>query len=109
MCVCGQYPNALKGLDYDPKFGIRGLHGDSKNGLLMKIDTYNHIQPSSVYRGHSKVSVEEVCELYGGLHVPMHVMDRHSTTSRWKLTQFLDMFSLPEATLFADVIQVRLL
>ncbi len=48
----------------------------------------------------------EVLSLYGGLHVPMHVMDNLLTTSKWKLTQFLDMFSLPEATLYADVSQV---
>lgn len=45
-----QYPSMMMELDYDPQFAIRGLHCDSKNGLLMKIDTYNHIQLSSVYR-----------------------------------------------------------
>ena len=39
----------------------------------------------------------------------MHVMDNLPTTSKWKLTHFLDMFSIPEATLFADVSQVRLI
>ena len=57
-------------------------------------------------RGHTVVSPTQVLELYGGLHVPMRVMDRLSTTSKWKFTQFLDMFSLPEATLYADVSQV---
>ena len=52
------------------------------------------------------MSSEEVFELYGGLHVPMHVMDNLLTSSKWKLTQFLDLFSLPEATLYADVSQV---
>lgn len=37
-------------MQYDPNFAIRGLHCDSKNGLLMKIDAYNHIQLGSVYR-----------------------------------------------------------
>ena len=59
-----------------------------------------------VFRGHSAVDVSEVFELYGGLHVPMHVMDNLLTSSKWKLTQFLDMFSLPEAALYADVSQV---
>ena len=45
-----QYPSMMKGMNYDPNFAIRGLHCDIKNGLLMKIDTYNHIQPGSVYR-----------------------------------------------------------
>ena len=54
------------------------------------------------------MSSEEVFDLYKSLHVPMHVMDNLSSTSRWKLTQFLDMFSQPEATLYADVSQVRM-
>lgn len=40
----------MKEMKYHPNFAIRGLHCDSKNGLLMKIDAYNHIQLSSVYR-----------------------------------------------------------
>ncbi len=52
------------------------------------------------------MSVAELDELYRGLHVPMSVMDKHSTTARWNLTQFLDMFSLPAATMFADISQV---
>lgn len=52
------------------------------------------------------MELSEVVELYGGLHVPVRVMDNLVTSSKWKLTQFLDMFSLPEATLYADVSQV---
>ena len=44
---------------------------------------------------------------YGGTHVPMHVMDSVPSGSKWKLTQFLDNFSIPEATLFADVLEVH--
>ena len=38
--------------------------------------------------------------------MPMHVMDSAPSGSKWKLTQFLDNFSIPEATLFADVLEV---
>lgn len=58
-------------------------------------------------RGHFPVSADEVLEHYGGTHVPMHVMDRLPSSGNWKLTQFLDLFSIPEATLLADVLQVR--
>lgn len=58
------------------------------------------------FRGHSAVSGREVLNLYGSLHVPMRDLDNVPTTSKWKLTQFLDMFSIPEATLYADVSQV---
>ena len=54
------------------------------------------------------MSSDEVIERYGGIHVPMHVLDNLPTTSNWKLTQFLDLFSIPEATLFADISEVRI-
>ena len=38
--------------------------------------------------------------------MPMHVMDSAPSGSKWKLTQFLDNFSIPEATLFADILEV---
>lgn len=62
--------------------------------------------PLLLYRGHSAVEPEEVYKHYGGTHVPMHVMDSSPSGSKWKLTQFLDNFSIPEATLFADVLEV---
>lgn len=52
------------------------------------------------------MSSGELLGLYGGFHVPMHVMDNLLTSSKWKLSQYLDMFSLPEATLYADVSEV---
>ena len=53
------------------------------------------------------MSPDEVAEHYGGTHVPMHVTDNLPTGSEWKLTQFLDLFSMPEATLLADIVEVR--
>ncbi len=38
----------------------------------------------------------------------MSVMDNVSSSSKWKLTQFLDLFSMPEATLLADVTEYLL-
>jgi len=60
----------------------------------------------SLSRGHSHVSAEEIMEHYGGTHIPMHVMDRLPSSMNWKLTQFLDLFSIPEATLLADISEV---
>lgn len=102
------YPTAIKGISYNPNFAIRGLHCDITKGFLMKIDAYNQIQLSSVYRGHAPVSPDEVAEHYGGTHVPMHVTDNLPTGSEWKLTQFLDLFSMPEATLLADIVEYLL-
>ena len=47
-------------------------------------------------------------ETYGGSHVPLRVTDDLITRYRdCKMIQFLDLFSIPEATLFADVMEVR--
>ena len=45
-----QYPHGIRDIEFNPKFAIRGLHCDTTEGLLMKIDAYNHIQLGSVYR-----------------------------------------------------------
>ena len=63
--------------------------------------------PPPPNRGRSPVKPEEVMWYYGGTHVPMHVMESAPSGSKWKLTQFLDNFSIPEATLFADVLEVH--
>ena len=58
---------------------------------------------------------EEVIKLYGGTHIPLNIMDDHlhRTGLEWKspsnMTQFLDTFSKPEATLFADISDVSAL
>ena len=49
---------------------------------------------------------EEVVELYNGTHIPAHVLDQTPGTGDTHMTQFLDLFSIPEATLFADISEV---
>ena len=73
--------------------------------LILSLSLCLH-PPFNHHRGHSLVAPEEVQKHYGGTHVPMHVMDSAPSGSKWKLTQFLDNFSIPEATLFADVLEV---
>lgn len=97
------YPSGLKDMPYDPSFAIRGLHFDLKHGLLMKIDAYSHIQLTSVYRGHTPVSTEEVLKLYGGTHIPAHFLESATTVGRHaRFKHFIDLFSIPEVTLLAD-------
>ena len=78
----------------------------------MKMDSYHHIQLGSVHCGRTLVPNEEVIELYGGTHVPLYIMDDHLHRSGLEgkfssnMTQFLDRFSNPEATLFADISEV---
>ena len=78
----------------------------------MKMDAYHHIQLGSVYRGRTPVPSDEVVHMYGGIHVPLNIMDDHmhrmglEGTSSSNMIQFLDWFSIPEVNLFADVSQV---
>lgn len=50
------------------------------------------------------MSKGEVLGMYGGTHVPLRVTEQSHDS---KMVQFLDLFSIPEATLFADVMEVR--
>lgn len=61
----------------------------------------------TVLRGHQQVSKSEVLEMYGGSHVPLRVTEPPFRHHDSKMVQFLDLFSIPEATLFADVMEVR--
>lgn len=46
-----QYPEAIRDLEYDPNFAVRGLHYDIKKGLLLKVDCFMQVQLGCVYRG----------------------------------------------------------
>ena len=59
------------------------------------------------YRGHQQLSKDEVQEMYGGTHIPLRVTDHSWDRRDSKMVQFLDLFSIPEATLFADVMEVE--
>ncbi|XP_003383248.1 PREDICTED: 5'-nucleotidase domain-containing protein 3-like [Amphimedon queenslandica] len=102
------YPERIKSFEYNPDLVIRGLHLDIRNGYIMKMDAYHHIQLASVHRGHRLVDPQVVIDSYGGTHIPLHIMDdhHHRTTaegSSTNLVQFLDSFSLPEVALFVDI------
>ena len=61
-------------------------------------------------RGHQQLCKEEVLGLYGGSHIPLRVTEDSATGSSphrsSQMVQFLDLFSIPEATLFANVMEV---
>ena len=54
------------------------------------------------------MSKSEVLEMYGGSHIPLRVTEQSFSHHDCDMVQFLDLFSIPEATLFADVMEVRL-
>eukprot|EP00052_Salpingoeca_macrocollata_P014057 m.109906 g.109906 ORF g.109906 m.109906 type:complete len:586 (-) comp19169_c0_seq1:225-1982(-) len=90
------YPSSLDQLEYDPSFAIRGLHYDENTGFLMKLDQFGNVQAGCVYHGHRSVEVEEFLQLYQGFRLSKHYI-------RNTLHMMPDLFSVPVATLLADV------
>lgn len=50
LSVILQYPQQLRNEEYDLKFAIRGLHFDTKECLLMKLDQFSVVQDGTCYR-----------------------------------------------------------
>lgn len=99
-----KYPERILNLKYDPTFAIRGLHCDVRKGLLLKIDSFHDIQMGTVYRGHTCLPDDEVKQLYNGSHVGIMNMNSFYGTGP-NMHQMMDLFSVPEMTLFSNVIQ----
>lgn len=96
-----KYPKDIYSLPYDPNFAIRGLHYDVKTGFIMKLDGFHRIALDTVHYGHERVSQDQVLSVYQGLHVPMDFF--YGANAR--LRQLTDIFSMPEVTLLANLIQ----
>ncbi|GAB5363866.1 hypothetical protein AAMO2058_000920200 [Amorphochlora amoebiformis] len=90
------YPEELASLRYNPDFAIRGLHLDKETGMLVKLDQYNKIQ-LPIYDGTKPVTTAETVSIYGGLRVS-------KVYARETMHMLKDLFALPEACLYADVI-----
>ncbi|KAK9763933.1 hypothetical protein K7432_008988 [Basidiobolus ranarum] len=94
-----KYPSGLKDLAYDPKFAIRGLHYDFQTGWMMKIDGFHNIQLTTVHYGRERIKNRDlIIERHHGIHVSPNYLEKN-------MRQLIDMFSIPEACLLADVIQ----
>lgn len=104
---CG-YPSDLLKKQYNPSFGIRGLHYDVEKGLFLKVDGFHQIQLGTVYRGSEKLSDEEVLETYKKRHIPLQYFDVHMNMNPKivKLVQLVDVFAKPEMGLVCDVIDL---
>ncbi|RKP04687.1 HAD-superfamily hydrolase, partial [Thamnocephalis sphaerospora] len=84
---------------YDPLFAVRGLHYDGHTGYLMKLDAYGNVQRDTVHYGRREVEVPlAVPGVDSGDHIPRGVV-------KGRMRQLLDLFSIPNACLLADVIQ----
>ena len=94
------YPSRLKSMSYDENFAIRGLLFDKKTGMLLKLSVSQRV--SSAFIGRREVEHDELLRAYGGtLHVSTAYMKRN-------MVWVNDLFSLSEACLLADVVQLAI-
>ncbi len=88
------YPAGLRQLRYDPEFVIRGLVVDRAAGNIFKMDRHNHC--GRAYHGRRPLAAEEVRRQYRDEKI-------HLSLPRFAWIDTL--FALPEACLFAEVIE----
>jgi len=106
------YPEGVGKIVYDPNFAIRGLHYDVEKGLFLKVDSFHQIQLGTVYRGKEKLDDEAVLKLYKQRHLPVSYLESGSLTPKpqnLKMVQLADIFSKPEMSLMASVMELFLL
>eukprot|EP00795_Rhopilema_esculentum_P006452 gene6452-11898_t len=99
------YPKQIKSMRYDPGFAIRGLHFDTRKGLLMKLDSFSHIQIGTVYRGRQEVNSWDVVNYYGGTHLGIDQVSHANKGTDTYIHQLIDLFSLPFMGLLSNVIE----
>jgi len=92
------YPPDILRIPYSPHFAIRGLFIDKTNGNLVKMDRFGHV--GRAMHGRTPLDSKEYKRLYRDERVrafsPPHSSDAWMDT----------LFSLPEACLFADIIEM---
>ncbi len=89
------YPPAVGALRYDPDFVIRGLVMDKLTGNIFKMDRHNHC--GRCYHGLRPLAYEELKRLYRDEKI-------HLSLPRFAWIDTL--FALPEACLFAGVVEL---
>jgi 5'-nucleotidase len=89
------YPPELVGLRYDHEYVIRGLVVDKDFGNIFKMDRHNHV--GRCYHGRREMKLDERRALY-----------QTNEKIRLSLPRFAwidTLFSLPEACLYAEIIE----
>jgi len=87
------YPESIRTLEYDPLLIIRGLVVDKRRGNILKADQYSYVV--RVYHGTRPVSKDERKSVY---------RNRRVRLSSPKYMSIDTLFGLPEATLFAQLV-----
>ncbi len=88
------WPERLRDLAYQSEFVIRGLVIDKQTGNIFKMDRHNHV--GRAYHGLTAVPREERYRLY---------RDERVALSSPRFAWIDTLFSLPEAALFAQIIE----
>ena len=87
------YPEAIRGLAYDPQLAERGLVVDRENGNIFKPDRYGY--PGRARHGLTTLERENISELY----------QRERTRLSNRRYAWIDtLFALPEAVLYAGLV-----
>lgn len=88
------YPEAIRSLTYDARFGIRGLVIDRETGNILKPDRYG--SPGRAYHGRRMLDAATLFELY-------HRQRFRFSSERFA---FIDtLFALPEAVMYASIVE----
>ncbi len=87
------YPEAIRGLLYDPQLALRGLVVDRENGNTFKPDRYGY--PGRARHGLTTLDRDKIAELY----------QRERTRLGHRRYAWIDtLFALPEAVLYAVLV-----
>jgi HAD superfamily 5'-nucleotidase-like hydrolase len=87
------YPEAIRGLAYDPQLALRGLVVDRENGNVFKPDRYGY--PGRARHGLTTLERDRIAELY----------QRERTRLSARRYAWIDtLFALPEAVLYAGLV-----
>jgi HAD superfamily 5'-nucleotidase-like hydrolase len=89
------YPKEILQIPYDASFVVRGLVVDKKLGNIFKMNAHNHV--GRVYHGRRALTKEERRGLYRNVKIRLTAPKYH-----WIDT----LFALPEAVLYADIIDL---
>jgi HAD superfamily 5'-nucleotidase-like hydrolase len=87
------YPEAIRALEYDPAFAMRGLVVDRRFGNIFKADRYGHV--GRVYHGKKQLSRDERHRLYRLERIRLS-----SPRYAWIDT----LFALPEAVMYGAIV-----
>ncbi|MBI4819822.1 MAG: HAD-IG family 5'-nucleotidase [Deltaproteobacteria bacterium] len=89
------YPRQILDIPYDPGFAVRGIVVDKRLGNIVKMDEHDHV--GRVYHGRRRLSKADRHSIYRQLKIPLMSKDFHVIDT---------LFALPEAALYADVVDL---